>query len=208
MAKSKLILEYGPTVAFVVVYLIFRNDTFVIEGAQYSGLVAVIAGFLPIFAIAIGLLWWITGRPAPIQIATAVMVLVFGGLSVWLNDARLFKMKPTAIYMAIALILWAGFLRKRYWLRHIIVDLLPLKTKGWRILTRRVIMLCVMSAVANEIIWRTQSEAVWLIFETFAMPVIVVVFFLCQISLFVDYVAKAPTGRSRLKTHAHAKNDV
>ena len=89
----KAALEFGPTIGFVVAYLIVRNRTFVIAGTEYSGFVTVIAAFIPVFLIAIGVLWFLTGRVARIQVATAVMVLVFGGLSVWLNDPRLFKMK-------------------------------------------------------------------------------------------------------------------
>jgi hypothetical protein len=86
------------------------------------------------------------------------MVLVFGGLSVWLNDPRLFKMKPTAVYLLLAVILGIGLLRGRFWLQYMMEDMLPLKQKGWMILTKRVTVLFLLSAAANELVWRTQSE--------------------------------------------------
>jgi intracellular septation protein len=106
----KATLEFGPIIGFVVAYLIFKSETILIAGTEYVGFVAVIAAFIPIFLISIGALWFLTGRIARIQFATAVMLLVFGGLSIWLNDPRLFKMKPTAIYLVLALILSVGLL--------------------------------------------------------------------------------------------------
>ena len=188
-------MEFGPTIGFVVAYLIFRNETFLIAGTEYTSFVAVTAAFIPVFLIAIGALWFLSGRVARIQVATAVMVLVFGGLSVWLNDPRLFKMKPTAIYLALDLILGIGLLRGQSWLKYIMEDMVPLKPKGWMILTKRVTVLFLLSAGANELVWRTQSEEFWVFFETLAMPVVVFVFFMTQIGLFVDYATLNPSKK-------------
>lgn len=190
-------LEFGPIIGFVVAYLLLRDRVFVMGGAEYSGLVAVIAIFTPVFVIATGALWWLTGRVARIQIATAILVVVFGGLTVWLNDPTVFKMKPTVIYLTLGLILWVGLLRGQSWLGYILEDMIPLKPKGWMILTKRVIALCLLAAAANELVWRTQSERVWVLFETIAMPVIVVIFCLSQIGLVVDYATFKTSGKKR-----------
>jgi intracellular septation protein len=183
----KALLEFGPVIGFVVAYLMLRNETYLIRGTEYSGFIAVIAAFIPIFVIAIGTVWLLTSRIARIQVAAAVIVLVFGGLSVWMNDPRLFKMKPTAIYLALALMLGIGLIRGQSWLKYIMEDMIPLKPKGWMILTKRVTVLFLLSAGANELVWRTQSETFWIFFETLAMPVVVVVFFVSQIRLVVEY---------------------
>ncbi|WP_420013874.1 inner membrane-spanning protein YciB [Tateyamaria sp.] len=190
-------LEFGPIIGFVLAYLVFRNDSFVVANTEYSGLVVVIAAFLPVFVIAIATLGYLTGQIARIQVATAAMVLVFGGLSVWLNDPRLFKVKPTAIYLTLAILLSIGLLRGQSWLKYIMEDMIPLKRKGWMILTKRVTLLFFLSAGANELVWRTQSETVWVIFETVVMPVIILVFFLTQIGLFVDHVSLKPAKKKR-----------
>lgn len=195
-------LEFGPTLGFVAAYLILRNKTYVIAGTEYSSFVAITAAFIPVFLIAIGLLWYLTGRIARIQVATAVMVVVFGGLSVWFNDPRFFKVKPTAVYLCLALVLGIGLLRGRLWLRYIMQDMLPMHPKGWRILTKRMIALFLASAAANELVWRTQSEATWVFFETLVMPVLVVAFFLTQIGLYVDYAKWGPSQKRRgVKKH-------
>lgn len=186
-------LEHGPTIAFVLTYLLLRNKNFVIAGTEYSGFIAVTALFIPIFLLAIATMWFLSGRIARIQVATAIMILVFGGLGVWFNDPRLLKMKPTAIYLALSLLLGIGLIRGRSWLMYLMEDTIPLKRKGWMILTKRVMALFVLSAAANELVWRTQSEAFWLLFETIAMPVIVCLFFLAQIPLYVEYATfKSP----------------
>lgn len=183
----KALLEFGPTVGFVATYLILRNKTFVIGDTEYSGFVAVTALFIPVFLVAIALQWFLAGNVSRVQVATAVMVLLFGGLGVWLNDPVLLKMKPTVIYLTLAAILGVGLLKGQSWLEYIMEDMIPLKPKGWMILTKRVTALFALSAAANELVWRTQSESFWVLFEALAMPLIVLGFFLTQISLFVDY---------------------
>ncbi len=190
--KLRALLEFGPILAFLIVYLTYRNDTFLIGGTEYSGFLAVTAAFIPVFLIATGALWYLTGRLTRLQIVVAGMLIVFGGMSVWLNDPALFKMKPTAIYLLLTLILGAGLLRGQSWLEFVLEDSLPLKHKGWMILTRRVTLLFFLSALANEVVWRTQSEEFWVIFETIAMPVIVFGFFMAQIGLFIDHGTLTP----------------
>ncbi|TNF59697.1 MAG: septation protein IspZ [Rhodobacteraceae bacterium] len=191
----KAVLEFGPLTAFLIVYLIFRDDTFVVGGTEYSGFLAVTAAFIPVFLMATGALWYLTGRLTRLQIVIAGMLIVFGGMSVWLNDPSLFKMKPTAIYSLLALILGVGLMRGQSWLEFVLEDALPLTHRGWMILTRRVTLLFVLAAVANEVVWRTQSEEFWVIFETIAMPIIVFVFFVAQVGLFVDHGTLKPSWK-------------
>lgn len=193
---TKAGLEFGPVIGFVVLYLILRNETFLIAGRQYGGFMVVMAAFIPIFVLANAALWYLEGSLARIQIATAVMLVVFGGLSLWLNDPRVFKMKPTVIYLTLGLILSIGFMRGRSWLEYIMEDMVPLKPKGWHILTKRVIALFFLSAAANELVWRTQSEEFWVLFETLVMPIAVCIFFISQIGLVVEYATfKNPQKR-------------
>lgn len=190
-------LKIGPPIGFVAAYLLFRNKTYLIGGTEYSGFIAVTALFIPIFILSIAALWFLSGRIARMQVATALMVVLFGGLGIWFNDPQFLKMKPTLIYATLALILGIGLLRGQSWLMYILEDMIPLKHKGWMILTKRVTILFVLSAAANELVWRTQSEAFWVLFETLAMPVIVFAFFLMQIGFFVDYATLKPSKKKR-----------
>jgi intracellular septation protein len=191
----KSALEYGPLVGYLVAYLIYKDDTFTIAGTEYTGFVAVTAAFIPIFLLGIGTLWLLTGRITRIHLVTTVMLIVFGGLGVWMNDPRLFKMKPTAVYLFLALVLGIGLLRGQSWLKYVMEEMVPMQDKGWMILTRRVTLLFVLSAAANELVWRTQSEEFWVFFETLAMPVIMFVFFMAQTRLVVEYATLKPSKK-------------
>src|SRR6056297_3048500 len=90
-------LELGPILAFFAAYLMLKDRIFTIAGTEYDGFIVVTAGFIPVFLVAMGLLWRLTGHLSKMQVVTAVLIVVFGGLSVWFNDPRFFKMKPTII---------------------------------------------------------------------------------------------------------------
>ncbi len=190
-------LEFGPIIGFVITYLILRHETYWISETAYSGFLVVTAAFIPVFLGATYALWYLTRRVARIQVATAVMVVIFGGLGVWLNDDRLLMIKPTAIYLTLALVLCIGLLRGQSWLEFIMEDMIPLRPKGWMLLTRRVTVLFFASAGANELVWRTQSESFWVLFETLFMPLVILVFFLAQIGLYVEYATLSPSRRKR-----------
>ena len=115
------------------------------------------------------------------QIFTAFMVIFFGGLTAWFNDERFFKMKTSIVYGFFAAILGIGLLRGRSYLRFIMEDFLPMQDAGWMILTRRLTMMFAALAIANELIWRTQSTDLWVKLETFAFPVALFVFLWLQI---------------------------
>ncbi|MEO0774811.1 MAG: inner membrane-spanning protein YciB [Pseudomonadota bacterium] len=191
----KAVLEFGPIVGFFIAYILYKDEVFVVGGVEYTGFVAVTAAFIPIFLLGIGVLWFLTGRLARMQAVTAVLLIVFGGLSVWFNDPRFFKMKPTAVYMLFTIILGIGLLRGQSWLKFVMEEMMPLKDKGWMILTKRVTLLFFLSAVANEVVWRTQSEEFWVYFETFAMPVVIFVFFMAQSRLFATYATMNPSKK-------------
>ncbi len=191
----KAVLEFGPIIGFFVAYLLYKDEVFVVGGVEYTGFVAVTAAFIPIFLLGIGVLWFLTGRLARMQAVTAVLLIVFGGLSVWFNDPKFFKMKPTAVYLLFTIILGIGLLRGQSWLKFVMEEMMPLKDKGWMILTKRVTLLFFLSAVANEVVWRTQSEEFWVYFETFAMPVVIFVFFMAQSRLFATYATMNPSKK-------------
>lgn len=176
----KTALELGPILAFFVAYIWLKDRTFLIGGTEYEGFIIVTAGFIPIFLISIGILWALTGHLSKMQAMTAILITVFGGLSIWFNDPRFFKMKPTIIYLLFAGILGAGLLRGRSYLQTVMDTVMPLTHEGWMILTRRLMLFFFGLALLNEIIWRTQSEATWVYFKTFGLTAAIFVFFVTQ----------------------------
>ena len=183
----KLGLELGPVLAFFIAFGRLKDQTVTIGGTEYGGFILVTAGFIPLLVICTLVLWRLTGRLSPMQIATLVLVIVFGGLSVWFNDERFFKMKPTLIYLLFAAVLGFGLLRGRSYLALAMDDAMPLKAEGWMILTRRLTAFLLGLAVANEAIWRTMSDQAWVNFKTFGLPAALFLFFMAQGGLLKKY---------------------
>jgi len=193
MAKTKinptlkLVLEMGPIVLFFIGYLKLRESTFHIAGTDYQGFIMVTAAFIPLMILSNGILWKLTGHLSKMQVATLVLVIVFGSLSVWFNDDRFFKMKPTMIYLLFGGLLGFGLLRGKSYLKLVMEEVLPMRQEGWMILTKRLCGFFLVLAVLNEVIWRTQSTDNWVYFKTFGLTAAVFIFFMSQSALFQKY---------------------
>ncbi len=180
-------LEFGPLILFFVVFMRLRDKTLTIAGTEYSGFIVATLVFIPVLVLSTLALWRLTGKLAPMQIATLVLVVVFGGLSVWLNDPKFFKMKPTIIYLIFAGLLGLSLALRRNWLELVMSEALPMRAEGWRILTIRMALLFLGLAVANEVVWRNMSETAWVNFKTFGLPAIMIAFFVANSKLFERY---------------------
>ncbi|WP_198731811.1 inner membrane-spanning protein YciB [Paracoccus tegillarcae] len=185
--KLKALLEYGPLLVFFVVFLLLRDRTVSIMGQDYSGFIVATLVFIPVLVLSTLGLWRLTGRLSPMQIATLVLVIVFGGLSVWLNDPRFFKIKPTIIYVLFAGLLGFAYLADKHWLEAVLSEALPMRAEGWRKLTLRMALMFLGLAIANEIVWRTMSETNWVYFKTFGLPLLLFVFLMGNAGLFKAY---------------------
>lgn len=172
----KQALELGPTILFFIIYLRIKEDTFVFWGTEYSGFIVAAVILVPILLAAMGILWLQTGKLSRMQIFTAIMVIVFGGLTAWFNDERFFKMKTTIVYGLFAALLGIGLLRGQSYLSFVMGDLVPMREEGWMILTRRLCAAFTLLAIGNEIVWRTMSTDAWVKIETFGFPLLLMAF--------------------------------
>lgn len=180
-------LELGPVVLFFIAYGRMKDQTFLIGGTEYGGFIVVTACFIPLLLISTGILWRLTGHLSKMQIVTAVLVIVFGGMSVWFNDERFFKMKPTFIYLFFGGALGIGLLQGRSYMQYVMEEALPLQQEGWMILTRRLMVFFLSLAVLNEVMWRFFSTDAWVTFKTFGLTAAIFLFFMTQSSLFARY---------------------
>ncbi|HKL69677.1 inner membrane-spanning protein YciB [Salibaculum sp.] len=177
----KQLLELGPTLAFFLLYLRIKDDSFTYGETEYSGFIVATVAFVPILLVAMAVLWHLTGKLSRMQIFTAFMVIFFGALTAWFNDERFFKMKTSIVYGTFSGLLGIGLLRGRSYLEFVMGEFLPMEHAGWMILTRRLFALFIGLAVANEIVWRTMSDTTWVTIETFGFPVVLFVFLWMQI---------------------------
>lgn len=191
-------LELGPPILFFVIYMWIKDESYVVLGREYSGFIIAAVAFIPILFVAMAVLWLLAGRLSRLQIFTGVAVVFFGGLTVWFNDERFFKMKTTLVFGTFAVLLGIGLARRESWLQWVMGSMLPMRDEGWMILTRRLALVCVLLAVANEIIWRTQSDETWVWIETFAFPAVLFIFLFAQFMalerFFIEPEKEAPSG--------------
>ncbi|MEX5563216.1 inner membrane-spanning protein YciB [Pseudophaeobacter sp. 1A16562] len=183
----KMVLEFGPIVLFFIGYLKLKDEIFLIGGEEYKGFILVTAAFVPLMMMSTAALWKLTGHLSKMQLATLVLVVLFGGLSVWFNDERFFKMKPTMIYLLFGGLLAVGLMRGESWLKVVMEEVMPMEEAGWMVLTRRICGFFLGLAVANEVIWRFFTTDTWVYFKTFGLPVAMFLFFMTQGPLLQKY---------------------
>ncbi|MGY9009884.1 MAG: inner membrane-spanning protein YciB [Rhodobacterales bacterium] len=188
----KMALELGPIIIFFIGYGKIKDQVFVISGREYEGFIVATALFIPLILTTTVILWALTGKLSKMQLMTALLVVIFGGLGIWFNDERFFKMKPTILYLAFSIILFVGLLRGKSFLAVIMAEVMPLKQEGWMILTRRLALFFFILAVSNELVWRLMSTDSWVSFKTFVLPLVLFAFFISQSSMLSRYSIDKP----------------
>lgn len=181
-------LELGPTIAFFLIYLRIRDNSYIFGGIEYSGFIVATLVFVPILLTAMAVLWHLTGKLSRLQLFTAFMVIFFGGLTAWFNDERFFKMKTSIVYGCFSAILGIGLLRGQSYLAYVMGDLIPMESEGWMILTRRLFAGFLVLALGNEFVWRTMSTDMWVKIETFGFPLLLFGFLWWQILALQKYM--------------------
>ena len=171
---SKLVIDIGPLAVFFIFYT--RSD-----------LQSAILPFMIATVIAV-LFSYIIEKKIPVMpTAGAIIILVFGGLSIYFDNEVFFKMKPTIINLLFASILYGGIVLKKPLLKYLLGAAIKLQDKGWYILTKRWIGFFIALAILNEIIWRTQSTDIWVNFKVFGILPITFIFTITQFSIIKKY---------------------
>ncbi len=197
-AGLKLALEYGPLALFLLanfrprifeptVRLIFPASLF--EGKQ-AGLFTATAVLMVATVAALIVFFAKTRRLPMLPLVTAVLVLVFGGLTLWLHDQTFFQMKPTILYALFGVALLGGLALGRPLLPIMLEQAMKLTEHGWRILTLRWGVFFLFLAVLNEIVRRTMTWDHWVLFKFPGTVILIFVFTFAQVPLIMRHELK------------------
>ena len=176
----KIALELGPLVVFFVAN--GRADIF-----------AATAWFMGAMVVSLALSWLILRRVAVMPLVTGVVVLVFGGLTLWLQDDTFIKMKPTITNVLFGTVLLGGLLFGQSLLKYVFGDVYKLKPQGWLVLTIRWGIFFFVLAALNEIIWRTFDTNTWVAFKVWGIMPLTIVFSMFQLPVLTKYAPDPAT---------------
>jgi intracellular septation protein len=173
----KLVLELGPLALFFAAY-------------SRLGIFAATAVLMACVVVTLGVSYAMLRRIPVMPLVTAVIVLIFGSLTLIFHDETLIKIKPTALYILFGAALFAGIWLKKPLLKILFDGALHVTEEGWRQLTWRWAFFFLFLAVLNEIIWRTQSTDLWVKFKTFGFLPLTLLFAVAQAPLIMRYETK------------------
>ncbi len=164
----KPLVDYGPLAAFFIAYLL--KDLF-----------AATLALMVTTVIAVTLALIIERRVPIMPVVTAVIVMIFGGLTIWLQDERFIKMKPTIVQALFAVALFGGLLFQRPLLKPMLQSAWRMDDRGWHVLTFRFAVFFAGMAVLNELVWRYTSTDIWVNFKIFGILILTVIFTMLQL---------------------------
>jgi len=177
-AFVKLLIDLGPLVAFFVAY--GRAGIYWATGVLMLATVAALVAS-----------WRLLGRVTAVPMVTAVLVVVFGGLTFYLDDPSFIKLKPTIINLLFAGVIVAGLATGRPLLKLLLGEAFRLTDEGWRKLSVRWAAFFFVLAILNEIVWRNFSESTWVNFKVFGIVPLTILFAMAQIGLIKRYEPRA-----------------
>lgn len=177
----KIGLELGPLVLF-----------FAANG--YGGIYVATGVFMAATLAALAAMWVLARRIAVMPLVSALVVIVFGSLTLWLQDDHFIKLKPTMVNALFGALLLGGLAFKKPLMPYVLDGMVKLTDDGWRALTIRWGLFFLVMAMLNEVVWRSVSTDTWVAFKTFGYLPLTFAFAMAQAPLMARYELKDGAG--------------
>lgn len=184
----KLALEMGPLVIFFLVNS-YGDRWFGIAATQRLFLATGV--FIIAVLVSLAVTWSLVRKLPVMPLVSAVVVTVFGGLTLVLHDELFIKLKPTIVNTLFGLVLLWGVLTGRNLLKIVLDSVFDLTEEGWRRLTWRWSLFFFVLAALNEVVWRTQTTDFWVAFKVWGIMPLTMAFALAQMPLIMRHDASA-----------------
>ncbi len=162
--------ELGPILIFFAAYYLY--DLIVATGA-----------IMVTTLVALAVSYYYERKLPAMPVVTAVVVTIFGGLTLYLQDETFIKLKPTIIYALFSLTLATGLLLGKSFVKTLFSNFWNLTDDGWKKLTLRLTLFFIVMAIANEVIWRNFSTDIWVNAKVFGFTIATFAFFMAQVPL-------------------------
>jgi intracellular septation protein len=163
----KLLLDMGPLFLFFAAF-------------QYAGIFAATGIFMAAALLSVAIGWHLEKKLSPIPLITAILVMIFGGLTLYLHNETFIKVKVTVLYVIFGTTLLAGLRFNRLFIKYVFAEAFDLTDQGWRGLTWRWGIFFLALAALNEAVWRNTSTATWVTFKVWGIIGLIFLFALAQ----------------------------
>jgi intracellular septation protein len=175
-------LDLGPLVVFFGVLM--KTNVYIATGV-----------FMAVMAVSITVGYIYERRVSPMAAMSFVIVLIFGGLTLYLHNDLFIKIKPTITYLVFATVLGGGLVLRRNFIKYLFDNAFHLDEEGWRRLTWRWVFFFLAMAAANEIVWRNFSLQVWAGYKAFGAIPLTFLFALAQTPFILKHhIEETPAG--------------
>jgi intracellular septation protein len=172
----RLALDLGPLLIFFAAF-------------RFMGIFAATGAFMAAVLVALALSYALEKRLSPMPLLTAVLVVVFGGLTLYLKNDVFIKMKPTVLYGIFGTVLLGGLAFNRLFVKYVFAQAFELDETGWKKLTVRWGVFFLALAVLNELVWRNTSTSTWVSFKVWGIIPLIFLFALAQTPLMIKHQA-------------------
>ena len=171
----KLLIEAGPIIVFFGAYM------------RSSDIIFATKIYIAIFFVSVSVSFILERKIPVMPLITAIVVIIFGGLTIYLNDELFIKLKPTVVNLIFAFIIFTGLMLKRNFIKIIFRSIMDLNDAGWSHLAKRWGLFFILLAVLNEVVWRNFSTDTWVAFKLFGILPLTLIFSISQAPLIMRH---------------------